>query len=138
MNKTCKALLWIAALAATSGASAHVAKHKGITIVHPWVAPSGDVVPAETAVYMKITNTGKAPDRLLSASSPRAAKAELRGSDQPDARAVVSVELRPGQETRPNVRLLGLNKPLTTYDTFPMTLVFEKAGRFDIEVMVEE
>jgi copper(I)-binding protein len=34
--------------------------------------------------------------------------------------------------------LTGLKKRLNAYDTFRLTLVFEKAGRVPIDVMVEE
>lgn len=34
--------------------------------------------------------------------------------------------------------LHNVTKSLWAYDTFPMTLVFERAGRIDIDVMVEE
>ena len=38
----------------------------------------------------------------------------------------------------PSVMLVGLRKPLNAYDDFKMTLVFERAGRITIDVMVEE
>jgi copper(I)-binding protein len=34
--------------------------------------------------------------------------------------------------------LLGLRQKLREYDTFPLTLVFERAGRVEVEVLVEE
>ena len=34
--------------------------------------------------------------------------------------------------------LLGVKKPLAAYDSFKMTLIFEKAGIVEVEVMVEE
>ena len=34
--------------------------------------------------------------------------------------------------------LSGLRKPLRPYDSFDLTLVFEKAGAVRVEVMVEE
>ena len=34
--------------------------------------------------------------------------------------------------------LLGVKKPLAAYDSFKMTLMFEKAGIVEVEVMVEE
>ena len=36
------------------------------------------------------------------------------------------------------VRLLGLTKPLYIDDNFQLTLVFEKAGRIDVEVHIED
>jgi copper(I)-binding protein len=37
----------------------------------------------------------------------------------------------------PHIALGGLRKPLNAYGTVPMSLVFERAGKMDIEVMVE-
>jgi len=34
--------------------------------------------------------------------------------------------------------LVGLKKGLTAYDTLPVTLVFQRAGRIKIDVLVEE
>jgi periplasmic copper chaperone A len=38
----------------------------------------------------------------------------------------------------PHLLLGGVKKRLSAYDSFKITLVFEKAGRMEIEVMVEE
>ena len=38
----------------------------------------------------------------------------------------------------PHLLLGGFKKRLSAYDTFKLTLVFEKAGRIEVEVMVEE
>jgi copper(I)-binding protein len=50
--------------------------------------------------------------------------------------------LRHGQLTLgaagPGVVLSGLKRPLRAYDGFTLTLVFEKAGPVDVEVVVEE
>ena len=88
---------------------------------------------------MTIRNSGRAPDRLVSASTPRAARVEL-GNVRKGATALV---IRAGQELGlagdgPSVMLIGLKKPLDAYDDFKMTLVFERAGPVAIDVMVEE
>jgi copper(I)-binding protein len=38
----------------------------------------------------------------------------------------------------PHLELTGFKKPLDAYESFAMTLVFEKAGSVVVEVMVEE
>ena len=38
----------------------------------------------------------------------------------------------------PRLLLSGFKKRLNAYDSFKITLVFEKAGRMEVEVMVEE
>jgi copper(I)-binding protein len=47
-----------------------------------------------------------------------------------------NVKLQHGQGY--HIMLLGLKKPLTAGDKFPMTLQFEKAGKLKIIVYVEE
>ena len=38
----------------------------------------------------------------------------------------------------PHIVLSGLKKPLRAYDSFALTLVFEKAGAVNVQVSVEE
>lgn len=38
----------------------------------------------------------------------------------------------------PHIVLSGLKKPLRAYDSFALTLVFEKAGTVNVQVSVEE
>ena len=109
--------------------------------MHPWThasATAGATAGAtEASVYMIIRNHGSAPDRLLAAATARAGQALLVTA------ARRSFAVKPGGElkldrTAGYIRLTGLTKPMHTYDSFPMTLVFEKAGRVDVEVQVEE
>lgn len=56
-------------------------------------------------------------------------------------RQIPAVELAAGKTTelKPggfHVMLLGLTKPLREGERFPLTLVFEKAGKIDIEVEI--
>ena len=46
-----------------------------------------------------------------------------------------SVELLPSGA---KLRLGGVKKALSAYDTFQMTLIFERAGQIEVEVLVEE
>ena len=118
--------------------TAHEIKHKGLTIVHPWTALTTTAPPNDVAVYLKIKNLSKTADRLLSASSPQAKTVRLHTSNDLNALAVVSLPIPPGGELRPRLLLLRFAKSLDAYDSFPMTLVFEKAGRMEIAVTVED
>jgi copper(I)-binding protein len=100
------------------------------------------------AAFMEIMNKGKAVDKLLSANSPIAETVEIHSmsmeGDVMKMRAVESLELPAGSNVKLqhgqgyHIMLLGLKKPLTAGDKFPMTLQFEKAGKLKIVVHVEE
>jgi copper(I)-binding protein len=94
-----------------------------------------------------VTITSPAADRLVSASTPVAKKAELHtmsmqgmvmkmrpvsGVDIPAGQAVT---LKPGGE---HIMLMGLNQPLREGQSFPLTLNFEKAGPRTVTVTVEK
>jgi periplasmic copper chaperone A len=127
---------------------AAVAAHAGdytvgsIKILDPWsrVTPKG----AETgAGYMKITNTGTTPDRLISGSSDVAPTFELHKMTMEDGvmkmRPITGgLEIKPGEtvEFKPgsfHVMFVGLKKPLTEGKHIKATLVFEKAGTVNVE-----
>jgi len=89
---------------------------------------------------MKIRNTGEATERLLRASTPLASKASIVDPVSQDGKAL---SIPGGGELvlrtdGPHIVLSGLKKPLRAYDTFALTLVFEKAGSVNVEVSVEE
>ena len=104
----------------------------------PGNAPNG-------AAYVTIQSSGA--DRLVSASTPVAKKAELHtmsmqgmvmkmrplsGLDVPAAKPVT---LKPGGD---HIMLLGLEHPLREGQSFPLTLDFEKAGSRTVTVTVEK
>ena len=98
------------------------------------------------AAYMTIENRGAAPDRLLSAHTPAAAKAELhatiRDGDVVRMRAVAGIAIAPGAAVRfqrgaLHVMLAELRRPLKAGEEFPLTLVFERAGAIEVSVQVE-
>ena len=114
---------------------AHDIKHKSLLIVHPWAHETKDTATAD--IYMTIRNSGRVADRLVSVSTGRAGQVQL----VPVASAAFMIGA--GQEIkltkdRGFVRLLGLTKPLYMHDNFPVTLVFEKAGKIQVEVHIEE
>ena len=118
-------------------AQAHDIKHKSLQIVHPWAHESKEKSAQSADIYMTIRNRGRSPDRLVSASTSRAGQAQLIPV------AADAFKIGAGQEIkltkdRGFLRLLGLTKPLYMHDNFPVALVFEKAGKIQVEVHIEE
>src|SRR5204862_5166388 len=70
-------VLAAAAMLLASAAQAHSHKFKKLEIVHPWCVETSDAA-KPVVVSMTIKNAGGRPDRLLSATTSMAAKAELR------------------------------------------------------------
>lgn len=142
-------LILLAAIAIPSisgGVTAHGYKRKTLEIIHPWTSERAEANGRDAIVGLSIRNSGKQAERLQYAISPIADSVELRpdpanGAIRPGA--ALTIEIKPGQEVhlRPSgahVRLIGLKKSLTPYDTLPVTLVFERAGRIAVDVLVEE
>lgn len=99
------------------------------------------------AVYMTILNRGTAADRLVAASSPAAARAELHKTISEGGvmkmRPVDGVPVDPAGKAvlKPgglHLMLLDLKAPLMQGETVSVTLTFEQAGRMTIAVPVEK
>lgn len=122
--------------------AAHGVKAKTLDIVHPWAYETdGGVDPVE--VYLRVKSRDRKADRLVSASSPRASHVELHGPKDGPGQPLASIEIKPGatvdlSPSGPRLVLHGLGKATSPYDTLPMTLVFERAGRINVEVLIEE
>ncbi len=98
------------------------------------------------AAYLTVVNTGKEADRLVAASTPAAGAAEvhrttndngvmkMRPAGPLDVRPGAPVVLSPGGL---HVMMTDLKRPLTDGQDFPLTLVFEKAGRVQVSVHVQ-
>jgi len=137
-------LALILALAAAP-AAAHEAKRGDLTVIHPWARASAGAA-TTGAVYMTIRNDGAAGDRLLSAATPVAERAELhthvmedgiakmRPVESIDIAAGGSVALKPGGL---HLMLFGLRQRLREHDTFPLTVTFAEAGTVELEIQVE-
>jgi periplasmic copper chaperone A len=94
-----------------------------------------------------VTIISPTADRLVSASTPVAKKAELhtmsmqgmvmkmRPISGVDIPASQPVSLKPGGE---HIMLMGLKEPLREGQSFPLTLDFEKAGPRTVTVTVEK
>jgi copper(I)-binding protein len=142
----CFSLALAGVLALAGSAVAHEFKIGTLEIGHPWsrATPKGASV---AAGYLKITNKGTEPDRLVGGSSPVAGRFELHEMATVDGvmkmRLLANgLEIKPGEtvELRPgsfHIMLVGLKQPVETGNRVKGTLVFEKAGTVDIEYVVE-
>ena len=141
------------AVALTAGAS--VAQHKEmsgkmvmagkIAVEKVWARASAGRAGAGAA-YLTLRNTGGASDRLMSASTDVAKRAELHTHKQDgnvmrmakvdavDVPAGGAVTFKPGGL---HVMLMGLNRKLSKGDRFPLTLNFEKSGSVTVTVAVQ-
>jgi copper(I)-binding protein len=138
-------LYLLLAAAIVAPAAAHSHKKKNMEIVHPWTSEMREKEATTAQVFMTIRNSGRASDRLLSASTARAEKVELAAGDAnaEDGRAAAGFTVHAGKALvlhpgGPHLLLAGVKKAFHAYDDFKMTLVFEKAGRVVIDVIVEE
>lgn len=132
-------------LLSTAGALAHGYKAGTVEIDHPWSRATAPSAP-NGAAYFVLNNAGKEEDRLTSASSPVAEKAELHTHIADNGvmkmRPVTAIEVVPGSPTplAPgglHIMLLGLKQPLVKGKAFPLTLVFEKGGPVTVQVEVQ-
>lgn len=135
------------ALALHASAFAHDYQAGDVHVGHPSARPS---LPGQQngAAYLSLENRGKQPDRLLAASSPIAKSVQIhsmkmegdvmkmREADGIALAPAAKVAMQPGDGY--HIMLLGLEKPLKAGDKFPMTLTFEKAGKLEISVWVED
>jgi hypothetical protein len=142
------ALILSCALLALSGAqgAAHEYKHGTIEIVHPWAraTPKGATV---ASGYVTLTNRGAAPDRLVGGSVEFAARLEIHEMKMTDGVMRMrplpqGVEIRPGEtvELKPggmHLMFPGLKWPLQEAEIVKGALVFQRAGKIEIEFMVE-
>lgn len=139
--------LRILAAATTTAASqaAPVFERAGLRIEAPWSRATPGAVRVG-AGYLRITNTGAAPDRLIGGSTSVSDRLEVH--EMSTANGVMSmrklqdglviepgktVELRPGGY---HMMFIGLHRALTEGETFKATLTFEKAGTVEIEFRV--
>jgi periplasmic copper chaperone A len=124
--------------------AAAIAQHKdAIHIEAPWARASAGMT---GAAYLTVKNDGDAADKLLAVSTPAATKAELHSMSMEGnvmrMRPVLdipvpahgSVALKPGGL---HIMLMNLREPLKQGETFPLTLMFEKAGNVSVQVAIQ-
>lgn len=98
-----------------------------------------------SAAYMRISNSGSEPDRLLKASCDAANNVELHISEMKDGVMTMhpvesievpakgQVELKPGGL---HIMLIGITRDLAAGEKVKISLDFEKAGEIQIEAEV--
>lgn len=131
---------------AIGSASAHDYKIGSLEIAHPWTraTPKGAGVGGG---YLKITNKGTAPDRLTAVSSDAAGMVEVHemkmsGSKMEMRPLKGGIEIKPGQtvELKPggyHVMFMHLKQPFEQGKRIKATLTFEKAGKIEVEFVVD-
>jgi copper(I)-binding protein len=117
-----------------------------IEISHPWSRATPPTAEAGGG-FLAITNTGATPDRLIAVKSPAADKVEIHemkmdGNIMRMREVEKGIEIPPGAtvELKPggfHVMFMGLRAPFAKDAKVPLTLVFEKAGSIDVELMVQ-
>jgi periplasmic copper chaperone A len=136
-----KFLAFVAGLVVASAALAQTGQ---LDVTNAWARATPGK--AETgAAYLTIQSP--TADRLVSASSPVAKKAELHTMSMEgmvmkmrplagiDIPAGQPVTLKPGGQ---HIMLEGLGAPLREGQSFPLTLTFEKAGTRTVTVAIEK
>lgn len=135
-----------ALLPLTTSAGAHDFSAGDLRIGHPWsrATPPGAKVGGG---YLKIENKGSTPDRLVAASLERAGRVEIhemsinegvmRMRELPAGIAIAggaAVELKPGGL---HLMLMELGAPLRQGERLRGSLMFERAGKVEVEFAVE-
>ena len=143
---TTAVLLALALATAASDAIAEDYSIGTLQIGNPWTraTPKGSTV---AGGYMKITNKGSGPDRLVGGSAAVAGRFEVHSMVMEQGVAKMrpvegGLEIKPGEtvELKPgslHVMLMGLKQPLQKGQKVKGTLEFEKAGKVEIEYAVE-
>ncbi|MBO6560469.1 MAG: copper chaperone PCu(A)C [Nisaea sp.] len=138
-------LLTLPLFGGLSPVCAHEFKAGDIMIDHPWARATPGRA-KNGAAFMKLMNMGGTPDRLMDARGDVAERVELhthihengvmkmRPSGPIEVPANGHVMLEPGSY---HVMMIGLKAPLVEGESFPVTLVFEKAGEVTVEITVE-
>lgn len=134
-----------ARLALVGDPGAATFKVGAIVVETPWIraTPGGARV---AGGYLKITNTGQQPDRLIGGSLTGVADVEVhematvdgmmkmrRLADGLEIKPGASVELKPGGY---HMMFMGLSAPMTEGQSHKGTLRFEKAGVVDVTFQV--
>jgi len=125
---------------------AHEVTVGDLQIIHPHIPQPAKAAKAAGG-FMAIVNNGAEPDRLIGIESDLAMKSEVHES-KVDANGVGTmdhvdfIEIPPGgtvnlQHGGYHIMFMGLKGTLTEGEMHKATLIFEKAGRVEIEFMVD-
>jgi copper(I)-binding protein len=134
---------------ASWAAQAHGSKVGDIRIDHPYATPTRPGMTKGSVYFRSLSNTGKVEDRLVSASTPAAARVELHRMQMQGnvmrmapvshvfLAAHATVPMKHGSHDGHHLMLFDLKAPLKDGDRFPLTLTFEKAGTVQVQVWVQ-
>jgi copper(I)-binding protein len=134
-------LLAITSLSA-AGAAADDVKAGALQISAAWAraTPKGAQIGGG---YLRITNTGKTPDRLIGGVTPAAGRVEVHemsmdGGVMKMRQLSSGLEIKPGEtvELKPggvHLMFVGLKQQLQQGGHVMATLEFEKAGKVDVD-----
>lgn len=140
----CASFLFAAVFAAP--AFAHDYKIGDLKIDHPWAraTPGGARVGGG---FMKITNTGTQPDRLIGGTALvsnvfEIHEMKMEGNVMKMRALEKGLEIKPGEtvELKPgglHVMFIDLKSPLKEGEKVKGTLVFERAGTVEVEYKIE-
>ena len=146
MTRTAFFVATVLAALATSAALAHDYTVGSLKIDHPWAraTPKGASVGGG---YMKITNSGTAPDRLVAGSSDISSSFEIHemkmeGGVMKMRPVANGIEIKPGQTVTLDasgyhVMLVDLKKQLVQGERFKATFEFAKAGKVEVDFAIE-
>lgn len=124
--------------------SGHLAKSDTIKVKDAWARATPGLA-RNGGAYFTATNSGKQADRIVGVLSEMSARTEMhthlsdngimrmRRVDGVDVPAGGKVTFRPGGY---HIMFIGLHKPLRKGDSFPVTLIFAKAGKQTVNVKV--
>lgn len=139
-------LALVAAVILGGPVSAHGITVGDLEIIHPHI-PQPAASAKAAGGFMAIVNNGTEADRLIGIESDIAAKAEVHESRVDEAGVgtmehVDAVEIPPGETVNLehggyHIMFMGLTGSLTEGGMHKATLIFERAGRVEIEFMID-
>lgn len=142
--------LQAAALCAASPTAlpAHDYRAGKVLIDHPYAPPTPAAASTGAVYFRALHNQGNDLERLLGARCAVSTSVEIHqmtmDGDVMRMRALPALELPPGQELRPrhggplHLMLIGLRRPLSVGDRFALELEFERAGRKEVIIWVQQ
>lgn len=142
MNTRRQFLIATVALTALAGTAR---AQTAVTVEQPWARPTLGQTRI-SAAYM-VLHAGTAADRLVGATSPRAARVELHTHMMENGvmqmRPVQAIEVSPGSPTvlQPgglHIMIMDLQGPLRPGERLPLTLIFASGARIDVAVPVRD
>ncbi|MBL9062224.1 copper chaperone PCu(A)C [Tabrizicola sp.] len=139
-------LTFAASLLLAVPALAHEVKVGDLEIIHPNI-PQPAASAKAAGGFLAISNEGTEADRLIGVEADFAAKAETHESKVDEngvgtMEHVDAVEIPPGQTVNLehggyHIMFMGLTGPLTEGEMRKVTLIFEHAGRVEVEFMID-